>query len=217
MPGYRDAHVYPTDPQPSQGARARQRRAAERPCSTPATYPHARSRRRSSRPISPRSGYASEIKTFPSRQHVRALGKPGAPFDLAWSGWVADYPDPDGDAELDPRRQLRRPRPSTIRPTSASSPPPRSYPARSATSPTASSTSISPATPRRWSRSATCSTHDFFSARIGCQTDGYLRHGPRRTLPQTRPQHVRKTQVLRPIVGYRHTPAGHPAGRGPRQ
>ena len=77
MPGYRDAHVYPTTPDVAKARELiRQAHAAgQPPCSTPVTHIPARSRRRSSRPILPRSASRSGSRAFrprscsPKRQH----------------------------------------------------------------------------------------------------------------------------------------------------
>ena len=41
-----------------------------------------------------RIGIQVQIKTFPSAAFFARLATPGEPFDLAYDGWVADYPDP---------------------------------------------------------------------------------------------------------------------------
>jgi len=41
-----------------------------------------------------RIGIQVEIKTFPSTVFFSHLATPGEPFDLAYDGWIADYPDP---------------------------------------------------------------------------------------------------------------------------
>jgi ABC-type oligopeptide transport system substrate-binding subunit len=41
-----------------------------------------------------------QVKTFPLVSLADRLGRQGEPFDLAWSEWVADYPDPDNFLNL---------------------------------------------------------------------------------------------------------------------
>ena len=59
------------------------------------TYIHARSRRRSSRPILRKIGLRVRITSLPSAKMFAQEETPGAPFDLAWDGWIPDYPDPE--------------------------------------------------------------------------------------------------------------------------
>ena len=46
-------------------------------------------------------GLRVRIKTFPFPTFFARIATPGEPFDLAWAGYIADYPDPQGI--LDPR------------------------------------------------------------------------------------------------------------------
>jgi ABC-type oligopeptide transport system substrate-binding subunit len=45
-------------------------------------------------------GIDVQVKTFPVDALFTRNGRKGEPFDLAWSEWVADYPDPDNFLNL---------------------------------------------------------------------------------------------------------------------
>jgi peptide/nickel transport system substrate-binding protein len=40
-------------------------------------------------------GIQVAVRTYPDQILYRRIANPGEPFDFAWIGWVADYPDPD--------------------------------------------------------------------------------------------------------------------------
>ena len=45
-------------------------------------------------------GIDVQVKTFPLTAALTRIGTKGEPFDLGWSEWVADYPDPDNFLNL---------------------------------------------------------------------------------------------------------------------
>ena len=45
-------------------------------------------------------GIDIQVKTFPLFAELTKIGTNGEPFDLGWSEWVADYPDPDNFLNL---------------------------------------------------------------------------------------------------------------------
>lgn len=67
-------------------------------------------------------GIAVHVKTFKSESVGEHANKPGAPYDLAETGWGADYPDPSSMlwSILEDKRSCRR---LTMRATGADSPP----------------------------------------------------------------------------------------------
>ena len=97
MPGYRAVHVYPLAPNL---AKARQLiTAAHATGSTAVLYtldfPAASEQAQIVKNDLARIGIQVQIHTFPSGRYFSQLATPGAPFDLAYDGWLADYPDPD--------------------------------------------------------------------------------------------------------------------------
>jgi ABC-type transport system substrate-binding protein len=95
IPGYRYAHVYPLTPDPvkaTQLARGKGRTAVLYTCNTSPCPEQAQIVKSNLARI----GLRVEIKTFPRDTLLSSLFKPGASFDLAWSGWAADFPDPYG-------------------------------------------------------------------------------------------------------------------------
>ena len=173
MPGYRDAHVYPTTPNVAKARELiRQAHAAGRTAVlTPVTYIHARSRRRSSRPILRRSTSESGSRSFRPPKMFAQEGTPGAPFDLAWDGWIPDYPDPeamlnsilddssDGPTFKDPAYQHKLATAARL-----------SGPERYLTYGKLDLDLARNAAPLAAFDNLT--SNDFFSARIGCQTYG---------------------------------------------
>ncbi|MGZ4331058.1 MAG: BTAD domain-containing putative transcriptional regulator [Solirubrobacteraceae bacterium] len=114
-------------------------------------------------------GLRVRIKTFPFPTFVARIATPGEPFDLAWAGYIADYPDPQGI--LDPMLELSAVGPTFDDPT---------YQRKLAAAAQLSG-------PKRYlaygnldldlTRNAAplaaignLLSYDFFSARIGCQT-----------------------------------------------
>jgi ABC-type transport system substrate-binding protein len=171
MPGYRHAHVYPLTPDPvkaTQLASGQGRTAVLYTCNTTPCPEQAQIVKRNLAAI----GLRVEIKTLPLGTLLSSLFKPGAPFDLAWSGWATDFPDPYGMLN-----ELLETSP-VIEPTLKH----HTYQRKLAAAAQLSG-------PQRYltygkldldlaRNSAPLvafgngSTHDFFSARIGCQTFG---------------------------------------------
>jgi ABC-type transport system substrate-binding protein len=112
-----------------------------------------------------------QIKTLPGATLFSRLATPGQPFDLGYEGWQADYPDPsqmlnqllEDSSHLppfdDPAYQRRLARAATL-----------SGPERYLTYGALDVTLARNAAPL--AAFANSSSHDFFSARIGCQTFG---------------------------------------------
>ena len=65
------------------------------PSSTRWTSSQPQSRRRSCKNDLAKIGIQVQIHAFSSSDYWSLLATPGAPFDLAYYGWTADYPDPD--------------------------------------------------------------------------------------------------------------------------
>jgi YVTN family beta-propeller protein len=172
MPGYHAAHVYPTRPDPAAGRRLVE--SAHATGRTAVLYTN-------NLPPSPERaqlienelaaiGLRVRVKTFPKGTLFTHLATPGEPYDLSVGGWGAAYPDPsqmfqliDGSSGLpalnDPVAQRRLA-------TAAQLSGPQRYLsygdldfdlARDA----------APLAPF-----GNPYSHDFFSARIGCQTFG---------------------------------------------
>jgi YVTN family beta-propeller protein len=97
MPGYRAANVYPLTPDL---AKARQLIAAAHAAGRTAVlytfdiFPGPELAQIVRNDLA-RIGISVQIHTFPSGQYFSLLANPSAPFDLAYEGWIADYPDPD--------------------------------------------------------------------------------------------------------------------------
>jgi ABC-type transport system substrate-binding protein len=173
MPGFRDAHVYPTTPDVVKArtlvrqAHARGRTAVLDTCDV---YPCSQQAQIVKTDLA-RIGLRVQIGKLPSATLFARQEAPGARFDLAWDGWTPNYPDPEAmlgpmleDGSADPtfdgpvyRRKLAR---------AARLSGPERYLAygkldldlaRNA-APLAAFGNLT--------------THDFFSARIGCQTYG---------------------------------------------
>jgi peptide/nickel transport system substrate-binding protein len=99
LPGFRDVRVYPLTADP---AKARQlatgggRTAVLYTCDVSPCPEQAQLIKTELAAI----GLQVQIKAFPFPILFTKLGTPGEPVDLAWSGYIADYPDPQG--QLDP-------------------------------------------------------------------------------------------------------------------
>ena len=97
MPGYRAAHVYPLAPDL---AKARQLITAAHAAGRTAVlytldFSAASELAQIVRNDLARIGLRVQIHTFGDDRYWSLLGTPGEPFDLAYNGWIADYPDPD--------------------------------------------------------------------------------------------------------------------------
>jgi ABC-type transport system substrate-binding protein len=150
MPGYRAANVYPLTPDL---AKARQLIAAAHAAGRTAVlytfdiFPGPELAQIVRNDLA-RIGISVQIHTFPSGQYFSLLANPSAPFDLAYEGWIADYPDPDDflngllDRLSGPQRYL-------------------TYGALDLDL----ARNVAPL-----AAFGNISGHDFFSARIGCQT-----------------------------------------------
>lgn len=94
--GFRDAHVYPMTPDRSKArhlvrlAHAAGRTAVLYTLDTPPSPEQAHIVRTDLAAI----GIHVQIKIFPSATLFSRLATPGQPFDLGYIGWEADYPDP---------------------------------------------------------------------------------------------------------------------------
>ena len=97
MPGYRDAHVYPTTPNVAKARQLiRQAHAAGRTAVlyTCDAYPCPQQAQIVKTDLA-KIGLRVRITSLPSAKMFAQEDTPGAPFDLAWDGWIPDYPDPE--------------------------------------------------------------------------------------------------------------------------
>jgi YVTN family beta-propeller protein len=93
MPGFRDAHIYPMTPNVTKArslAQGGNRTAVLYTCNVSPCPEQAQIVKTDLAAIS----LQVQIKTFPSGSYFAKLGNPSAPFDLAWDGWLPDYFDP---------------------------------------------------------------------------------------------------------------------------
>ena len=93
MPGFRDAHVYPMTADVATArklARGGERTAVLYTCDSSPCPEQAQIVKTDLAAI----GLQVHIKTVPYDTYFTTLGKPGHPFDLAWDGWLPDYIDP---------------------------------------------------------------------------------------------------------------------------
>ena len=96
IPGYRDAHVYPTTPNVATArelireAHAGGRTAVLYTCDI---YP-CRQQAQIVKTDLAKIRLRVQITSLPSDKMFAQEATPGAPFDLAWDGWLPDYPDP---------------------------------------------------------------------------------------------------------------------------
>jgi YVTN family beta-propeller protein len=174
MPGFRNVHVYPTTPHVGKArALVRQAHAAGRTAvlDTCDAYPCQQQAQIVKTDLA-MIGLRVQISEFPSATLFTREETPGKPFDLAWSGWLPEYPGPQAmlseileDSSVGPtfndpvyRRKLAR---------AARLSGPKRYLAygkldldlaRNA-APLAAFGNVT--------------SNDFFSARIGCQTYGF--------------------------------------------
>jgi YVTN family beta-propeller protein len=99
MPGYQPADHYPSKPDLAKAralAGSGHRHAVFYNCEQPGCRPIAQALETELAAI----GIDIEVKTFSSNQFYARIGKEGEPFDLAFGGWVADYPDPANFLDL---------------------------------------------------------------------------------------------------------------------
>jgi peptide/nickel transport system substrate-binding protein len=93
IPGFADARIYPLTPDVAAARRfagRKQRKAVLYTCNVTPCDQHAQIIRAGLAGI----GIDLEVKTFPFNTMFERLSRDGEPFDLAWIGWIADYPDP---------------------------------------------------------------------------------------------------------------------------
>jgi YVTN family beta-propeller protein len=171
MPGYRDAHVYPTTPNLAKArelvteAHAGGRTAVLITCHA---YPCPQQAQIVKTDLA-KIGLQVRIKLLPSAKMFAQEETPGAPFDLAWNGWLPDYPDPEamlneilssfGPAFKDPAYQRKLAKAARL-----------SGPERYITYGKLDLDLARNAAPLAAFDNLTDNT--FFSARIGCQTEG---------------------------------------------
>jgi YVTN family beta-propeller protein len=170
MPGFSDLHIYPSSPNPIRArhlADGKGRTAVLDICDVPPCDEQAQIVKTDLAAI----GLRVEVKKIPFGNLFARLATPGESFDLAYIGWIPDYPDPT--AMLNPLLADSSVSPSFDDPT---------YRRRLAATARLSG-------PDRYltyakldadlARNAAPliaygnqSSHDFFSARIGCQSYG---------------------------------------------
>jgi peptide/nickel transport system substrate-binding protein len=93
MPGFRDSHIYPMTPNLTKARELAQgggRTAVLYTCDTSPCPEQAEIVKTDLAAI----GLVVQIKTVPFARYFTELGDPRAPFDLAWNGWLPDYFDP---------------------------------------------------------------------------------------------------------------------------
>jgi YVTN family beta-propeller protein len=172
MPGYRNEQLYPPTPdlvKARQLANGDGRTAVLYTCNLPVCEEQAQIVKTDLAAI----GLRVQIKTFPTATLFPSLATPGEPFDLAWASWVTDFPDPYGMLNVllenssviqptfdDPTYQGELARAARL-----------SGPARYLTYGKLDLNLARNGAPLL--AFGNPSTHDFFSARIGCQTFGF--------------------------------------------
>src|SRR5204862_4810515 len=93
MPGYRDAHAYPLAPDVVKArrlAKGEGRTAVLYTCDVSPCPEQAQIVKTDLAAI----GLRVRIRALPFSTYFSRLLNPGAPFDLAWNGWLPDFPDP---------------------------------------------------------------------------------------------------------------------------
>jgi peptide/nickel transport system substrate-binding protein len=173
MPGYRAASVYPDRPDPArarqlvESAHASGRTAVLYTLNNPPGPKVAQIVKNNLDAI----GIRVDIRAFPTDRLFSRLARPGEPFDLSYAGWYADHPDPsqmlnwllDGSAGIpslnDPGYQRRLAAAAQL-----------SGPQRYLTYGALDLDLARNAAPL--AAYGNSSSHDFFSARIGCKTFG---------------------------------------------
>jgi YVTN family beta-propeller protein len=99
MPGFRDDHVYPMTPNLVKARKLAQggdRTVVLYTCNSSPCPEQAQILKTDLAAI----GLQVQIREFPFATYFTQLGNPGHPYDLAWEGWLPDYLDPTG--MLDP-------------------------------------------------------------------------------------------------------------------
>jgi peptide/nickel transport system substrate-binding protein len=170
MPGYRDAHIYPTTPDV---AKARElaggggRTAVLYTCNVSPCPEQAEIVKKNLAAI----GLQVQVKMFPSDTLFAREATPGEPFDLAWEGWIPDYLDPQAmltsileDSSVGPTFDDRRYQRKLARAARLSGP------ERYLTYGKLDLDLARNAAPLAAFGNLT--SNDFFSVRIGCQTYG---------------------------------------------
>jgi YVTN family beta-propeller protein len=95
VPGYSNVRIYPLTPD-----LAKARQLAKRPASTTAMLytcdaPPCGQQAQIVKTDLAAIGIRVEVKTFPDATLLAKYITPGEPFDIGWLGWLPDYPDPD--------------------------------------------------------------------------------------------------------------------------
>ena len=99
VPGFRDVSIYPFTPDLAKARRlagGKRRTAVLYTCNLSPCDQQAQIVKTDLATI----GIEVQVKTFPLDALFTRVGTKGEPFDLAWGGWVADYPDPDNFLNL---------------------------------------------------------------------------------------------------------------------
>jgi peptide/nickel transport system substrate-binding protein len=97
--GFKDAHIYPFSPDLTKARRLagnKRRTAVFYTCNHSPCDRMAQVVKSNLAAI----GIDVQVKTFPLFAALTRVGTKGEPFDLGWSEWVADYPDPDNFLNL---------------------------------------------------------------------------------------------------------------------
>lgn len=116
-------------------------------------------------------GIHVETKTYPDQTVFTKLSTPGEPYDLAWVGWYADYPDPDAILNLLLETgQFLPPFGDAVYRARLAAAAQLSGPKRYLTYASLNIDLARTAAP--WVAFGNADSHDCFSARIGCQTFG---------------------------------------------
>jgi YVTN family beta-propeller protein len=170
IPGFMDPHVYPSRPdlgKARQLAHGDGRTAVLYTCDDPTCAQHAQIVKTDLAAI----GLHVVIKAFQVSTLFARIARPGEPFDLAESGWLPDYPDPA--SMMTPLLED-----STIAPAFDDPSYQRQLAAAARLSGPARYLAYAKLDAELTRNAAplvaygNLSNHDFFSARIGCQTSG---------------------------------------------
>jgi YVTN family beta-propeller protein len=169
IPGFRDTHVYPPAPDVAKArqlAQGRGKTAVLYTCNVPPCPEQARIVQTDLATI----GLRVRIKEYPGPTLLRREAKAGEPFDLAWDGYLPDYLDPAGmlhpllsDSSVEPT--LNDPAWQRRLAATAEVSGPERY-LKYGDLDLQLSRDAAPLLPF-----GNLSNHDFFSKRIGCQTN----------------------------------------------